>query len=124
MVVGHYLFRIAGGITFHPEEPVFTTHFGGINWAFETPLYVPGSYLMSQSNVGPCMWEGTKFHLFLFLATTLTALATAQVIQKIANKEQNKFGKFYWRFAIILAGWVFIPVPVEMTMAYQFTVLC
>jgi hypothetical protein len=52
--IGYWLFGLAGGITYHPEEPVFKTHLGSINWAFETPLYIPGSYLMAKSNVGPC----------------------------------------------------------------------
>ena len=62
--------------------------------------------------------------LLLIFATTLTAIATGQLIQKIINKEKNRFGKYYWRLIIIILGWVFIPVPVEMTMAYEWTVLC
>lgn len=123
--IGYWLFGLAGGITYHPEEPVFKTHLGSINWAFETPLYIPGSYLMAKHNVAPCTWTGGQWDILLLLiATTLTAIATGQLIQKIINKDKNKFGEFYWRLIIIILDWVFIPVPVKMTMAYEWTVLC
>jgi hypothetical protein len=123
LIAGHFLFRLAGGIRDYPDGR--WTELGGIDWAFETPLYIPGSYLMAKHNVGPCMWEGGQWDLLLILlATTLTAIATGQLIQKIVNKGKNKFGRFYWRLIVILLGWVFIPVPVEMTMTYEFTVLC
>jgi hypothetical protein len=121
--VGHWLFRLAGGIREYPNGR--WTELGGIDWAFETPLYVPGSYLMAKHNIGPCMWDGGQWDLLLIIAsTTLTAIATGQLIQKIINKDNNKFGKYYWRLIVVIFGWVFIPVPVEMTMAYEFTVLC
>lgn len=123
LVVGHWLFRLAGGIREYPDGR--WTELGGINWAFETPLYVPGSYLMAKSNIGPCMWNGGTWDLLLLItATTLTAIVTGQLIQKIINKESDKYGRYYWRLVVVLLGWVFIPVPVEMTMAYEFTVLC
>jgi hypothetical protein len=121
--VGHWLFGLAGGIREYPNGS--WTELGGIDWAFETPLYTPGSYLMAKSNIGPCMWDGSPWGLFLIIiATTLIAIFTGQLIQKIINKDNDKFGKFYWRLIIVLFGWIFIPVPVEMTMTYEFTVLC
>lgn len=121
--VGYWLFGIAGGIREYPNGR--WTELGGIDWAFETPFYVPGSYLMAKSNIGPCMWNGEPWSLLLLIAaTTLTAIVTGQLIQKVINKDINKFGKYYWRLIAVLLGWVFIPVPVEMTMAYEFTVLC
>ena len=123
--VGYWLFGLAGGITYHPEEPIFKTHLGGIEWAFETLMYAPGSYLLAKSNIGPCMWDGESLSLpLLIIATALTAIATAQAIQKTINKDKNKFGKFYWRLIVMILGWVFIPLPVEMTLTYEFTVLC
>ncbi len=121
--VGYWLFGLAGGIRNYPNGR--WTELGGINWAFETPLYVPGSYLMAKSNIGPCMWKGNFWDLALLLAaTTLTAIATGQLIQKIINKDKEKFGKYNWRLIVVLLGLFFIPVPVEMTMTYEFTVLC
>ncbi len=120
---GHWLFGLAGGIREYPNGR--WTELGGIDWAFETPLYVSGSYLMAKSNIGPCMWEGGQWGLLLIIAaTTLTAIVTGQLIQKAINKDSNKFGKYFWRLIVVLLGWVFIPVPVEMTMTYEFTVLC
>ena len=121
--LGHWLFGLAGGIKESPNGS--WTELGGIDWAFETPLYVPGSYLMAKSNIGPCMWDGGSLGLlFILAATTITAIVTGQLIQKTINKDENKFGKYCWRVILVLLGWVFIPVPVEMTMAYEFTVLC
>jgi hypothetical protein len=123
LIVGHFLFKLAGGIREYPNGR--WTELGGINWAFETPLYTPGSFLMAKSNIGPCMWDGSPWGLLLIvIATTLTAIFTGQLIQKIINKDNDKFGRYYWRLVIVLLGWVFIPVPVEMTMTYEFTVLC
>jgi len=123
LFVGHLLFKLAGGIREYPDGR--WTELGGISWAFETPLYVPGSYLMAKSNIGPCMWDGGPWDLFLILAaTTITAIFTGQLIFKTVNKDSDKFGKYYWRLFIVLLGWVFIPVPVEMTLTYEFTVLC
>lgn len=121
--VGHLLFGLAGGIREYPNGR--WTELGGIDWAFETPLYVPGSYIMAKSNIGPCMWDGGQWGLLLIIAATiLTAIVTGQLIQKIINKDRNKFGKYYWQLIFVLLGWIFIPVPVDMTMAYEFTVLC
>ena len=121
--IGHFLFKLAGGIRDYPDGR--WTELGGIDWAFETPLYVPGSYLMAKSNIGPCMWEGGGWGLLLILcASVITAIATGQLIQKIINKEKNRFGKMYWRLIVVVLGWLFVPVPVEMTMTYEFTVLC
>ncbi len=121
--LGHWLFRLAGGIREYPNGR--WTELGGINWAFETPFYVPGSYLMAKSNIGPCMWDGGAWGLILILfASVIIAFATGQLIRKIINKEENKFGEMYWRLVIVILGWIFIPVPVEMTMTYEFTVLC
>ena len=121
--VGYWLFGLAGGIRHYPNGR--WTELGGIDWAFETPLYVPGSYLMAKHNIAPCTWTGGQWDLLLIIfATTITAIATGQLIQKIINKDKDKFGKFYWRLIIIILGWVFIPVPVNMTMAYEWTVLC
>jgi len=39
LVVGHWLFGLAGGIREYPNGR--WTELGGIDWAFETPLYVP-----------------------------------------------------------------------------------
>lgn len=123
LFVGHLLFKLAGGIREYPDGR--WTELGGISWAFETPLYAPGSYLMAKSNIGPCMWDGSPWGLLLIIiATTLTAIVTGQLIFKAVNKDNDKFGKYYWRLFIVLLGWVFIPVPVEMTLTYEFTVLC
>jgi len=123
LIVGHWLFKLAGGIREYSDGR--WTELGGIDWAFETALYIPGSYLMAKHNIGRCMWEGGQWDLLLILiATTLTAIATGQLIQKIVNRDKNKFGRFYWRLIIVLLGWVFILVPVKMTMTYEFTVLC
>lgn len=121
--IGYWLFGLAGGVTYHPEEPVFKTYLGGISWAFETPLYAPGSYLQAIHNVAPCTWTG-QWELLNLAASILIAIATGQLLQKIINKDNDKFGKFYWRLIIFILGSIFIPVPVEMTMAYEFTVLC
>lgn len=123
LFVGNFLFRLAGGIREYPDGR--WTELGGISWAFETPLYAPGSYLMAKSNIGHCMWDGAPWGLLLILiATTLIAIFTGQLIYKAVNKDNDKFGKYYWRLLIVLLGWVFIPVPVEMTLIYEFTVLC
>ena len=63
--------------------------------------------------------------LFLMVcASVFVAFAAGQMIQKTINKEREKFGILYWRPIVVLLGVVFIPVPVEMTMTYSFTVLC
>ena len=121
--LGNWLFQLVGGIRVSPNGG--WTELGGIDWAFETPLYVPGSYLMAKSNIGPCMWKGGGWGLLLILfASLIIAIITGQLIQKIINKEENKLGRMYWRFIIFILGWLFIPVPIEMTMTYEFTVLC
>jgi hypothetical protein len=113
--VGNWLFGIAGGIREYPNRR--WTEFGGIDYAFETPLYVPGSYLMAANNVAPCAWKGGIWDLLLLVAATiLTAIATGQLIQRIVNKDRNKLGKYNWRLIVIFLGWIFIPVPVDMTM--------
>ncbi len=120
--IGYWLFKLAGGVRVNPDG---WTALGGIDWAFETPLYVPGSYIMAKSNIGPCMWEGGTWALPLIVCASLVvAVVTGQLLQKIVNREKNKFGKMYWRLIVILLGWLFIPVPVEMTLTYEFTVLC
>ena len=121
--IGHWLFGLAGGITRYPDGR--WTRLGGIDWAFEIPLFTPGSYFLTKSNIGPCMWDGSIWSLlFLGIASILIILATGQLIQKVVNKDSSKFGKFYWRLIVVILGWTFIPVPVEMTLTYNFTVLC
>jgi hypothetical protein len=121
--IGHWLFGIAGGIREYPSGK--WSELGGIDWAFETPLYMPGSYLLAKSNIGPCIWEGGYWGLLLLIvATTLTAILTGQLIQKAINRERNIVGKYYWRLIVVLLGWIFIPVPIELTLNYEFTVLC
>ncbi len=82
--VEHFLFRLPGGIKEYPDGS--WKELGGISWAFETPLYAPGSYLMAKSNIGPCMWDGSPWGLLLIIiATTLTAIFTGQLIFKAVN---------------------------------------
>lgn len=121
--VGYWLFELAGGVRESPNGG--WTRLGGIDWAFGIPLSIPSNYLSTITNIGPCTWESGGWSLILmFGAWLLTAIATGQLIQKMVNREPRKFGKFYWRLLVVILGWVFVPVPVEMTMAYGFTVLC
>lgn len=121
--VGHWLFKIAGGIKEYPDGR--WTQLGGIDWAFETPLYIPGSYTLSETNVATCAWEGGEWGLLLILIGSLiTTISTGQIIQHILDKSVNKFGKYNWRLVAAILGWTFIPVPVTMTLTYSFTVLC
>jgi hypothetical protein len=120
---GEYLFELAGGIKRYTDGR--WTEYGGIDWAWETPLYTPSCYWMAKNAIPGCVWTGGPWDLLSFLGVTvLIAIATAQVIQKVVNSESNIFGNYYWRLIVILLGWVFVPVPVEMALAYQFTVLC
>lgn len=123
VLIGHWLFELAGGIRHYPNGR--WTELGGIDWAFEIPLFAPGSYFLTKSNIGPCMWDGSIWGLLLLgLASILVIISTGQLIQKIVNKDNNKFGKLYWRLVVVILGWIFIPVPVGMTLTYNFTVLC
>lgn len=87
--IGHWLFGLAGGITSFPNGQ--WTRLGGINWAFEIPLFVPGSYFLTKSNIGPCMWDGSIWSfLFHGAASILIIIATGQLIQKVVNKDKIK----------------------------------
>ncbi len=120
--IGYLLFDLVGGVS---TNSAGWTKFGGISWAFETPIYIPGSYLWAQSNIGPCMWEPSIIKLFLpIFASLLFAITSAQFIQKLINKELNVLGRFYWRMIVMFLGLIFVPVPIEMSMVYEFTVLC
>ena len=120
--VGYWLFKLAGEI----KESQYGDwiKIGGIDWAFETPIYITGSYYLSKANVGICAWEGEGWGvLFILIGSLLTALATSQIIQKKLDNKSNKFGKFKWRLIVALLGWIFIPLPERMTLIYTFT-LC
>ena len=121
--VGYFLFDLAGGIR---KLPSGAQEMGGINWAFNTLFYVPGSYFMTQNNIGPCMWKSGWAYdvIFFVIGSFLTAYPTTLIIIGYLTKEKDKFGTFYWRLIVAVMGWIFIPVPVEMTLVYQFTVLC
>lgn len=120
--VGYALYDIIGGIQTSDSG---WTQLGGTDWAFGIPLFAPACQVLADTNVGPCSWEGGPWDvILLFGAWLLVAIASGQLIQKVVNKEPNKYGRFYWRLLVVILGWAFVPVPVEMTFVYGFTVLC
>lgn len=124
LFVGYWLFDLAGGI-----RPSFTpggwTALGGIDRAWGTPLYIPGCHILTESNIGGCIWRGGEWGLpLLLMASLITAIATAQFMQALINKSERKLGVWYWRGVVMFLGWAFIPMPVKWTFAYQITVLC
>ena len=95
-----------------------------IDWGWETPLYAPCFYWMSKNAVPACVLTHWPWDMLYFLGITfLITIATAQVIQKLVNMEPDILGKYYWRLIVMLLGWVFVPVPHEMTLFYQFTIM-
>lgn len=122
--IGYWLFGLAGGIRPSPT-PGGWTELGGIDWAWGTILYIPGCDILTRTNIGGCIWDGGEWGPpLLIIASIVSAIVLAQVIQAFANEDHRKFGRGYWRAFILFVGWVFVPLPVEWVSAYQITVLC
>lgn len=122
IMVGSWLFKLVGGV----QEGAHGdwTRLGG-SVAFEIPLFIPSSSLLSMSNIGPCAWDAGLLEFFVYIITNLiVSFVTVQVLQKVFNKSQKIWGKYHWRLVVLILGWVFVPVPIEMSLVYNYTVLC
>lgn len=98
--------------------------FGGYDWSFATPLYALGTYLIYDSHIIGCIWDGGWGLPLHIVASAFTAIVTAAIIQKYFNNENNIFGKYYWRLFLVIPCWIFIPVPLQMTLYFNFMILC
>ncbi|MGQ1929095.1 hypothetical protein [Ornithobacterium rhinotracheale] len=122
ILMGSWLLKIVGGVKEGAHDG--WAQVGG-TIAFEIPLFIPSSSLISMSNIGPCAWDIGLLEVSVYIFTSfLIAFVTLQTLQKLINKGKNIFGDYYWRLIFLILGWVFIPVPIEMSLVYNYTVLC
>ena len=123
--VAYWLFQKSGGV--HKEADGWT-RFGGIEYAWTTPLYMPGCMILHL---------GEKLHglrsaaqpygiigvLLLLCASVVSSWTMAYVIIAVVLRKKQLFGAYYYRLVLAVAGWVWVFVPVEWTWVYQWTVI-
>jgi hypothetical protein len=113
------LFRLSGGIV----EDGKLTHYGGIDWAWTSLAWLPGSLLIAASDSfwPPLVLPG---FLLLLLGSAIAAYSAATALERIVLAVRPRFGRWGWRLWLPVLLWcVWLPVPAAATLAYQYTVL-
>ena len=123
--VAYWLFQKSGGVS---KEVDGWTSYGGIEYAWTTPLYVPGCmvFYLGQRLHGlrsAAQPYGIIGMLSLLCASVVSAWALTFVMIAVTFRNRKLFGAFYYRILLALAGWAWILVPVEWTWVYQWTVV-
>ncbi len=101
------------------------SHFKAFQFHFESPLFVPGYYLINHAGDHPLSWPQSLLGIgWVLLIAFLIAFCTAVLIERSVNKLDNKFGSFRWRLWVVIGGWMFVPVPKALCMSYLFAYCC
>ncbi len=123
--VAYWLFKLSGGVH---ELPSGWKEIGGINYAWTTPLYVPGCLLFAlgqklhglRSAAQP---YGIFGFLLLILASFVSSWSLASVVFAAISRNKQLLGRRYYRLILAIAGWVWIYLPIKLTWVYQWTVV-
>jgi len=123
--VAGLLFAWCGGVQ---KQPNGWTQFGGVDYAWTTPLYLPGCLVVHvgqqlhglRSAAQP---YGQIGGLLLLIGSILSGWALASVVLTAYLRNRKYLGWGWYRLWLAVAGWIWIYVPVEWTFVYQWTVV-
>jgi len=119
--VAYYLFEKSGGV--HKEASRWT-RFGGIDYAWTTPLYIPGCMIFELGGKGQARQPyGAIGGCLLLGASVVSSWALAYVVLAAVLRKKHLLGAWYYRLMLAAAGWIWVFVPVQWTWAYQWTVV-
>jgi hypothetical protein len=124
--VGFRLYESSGGVR---KEENGWTRFGGAGHAWELPVFLPGTMLLhaGQKIYGlrkpPYGIFGSAGILAILVGSCATACIFAFTLEAIIARKRPFFGRYGWRWVVIAAGLLWIPVPEVLSLAYQYTIV-
>jgi len=124
-IVAYRLLDLSEGIH---KIPNGWTEYGRSDFAWTTPLYLPGSLVLRLAlhpqehySISPLPY-GFMGILMLLTASVASGWALASAILNI-KRDKAFFGLSWYRVIFVLAGWVWIYVPVEWSWVYHWTII-
>ena len=113
-VVGYALFESRGGV----QQSSGWTHYGGVDYAWTTPVHVPGCGLLAITADG-----GGLLGMLLILGGSLVAgWSLASVLAAAVMRRRALLGRYGYRTWLAVAGWGWVLVPVRLSWVYWLTV--
>ena len=122
---GYRLFELRGGVQ---KGPSGWNRFWGIDKAWTTPIYLPACVVFEM---------GDKFHgsrpapqpygfiggLLILAGSLVAGFAVASLILAAILRQRPILGSCLWRLWLVIVGWGWVLVPVELSWVYRWTVI-
>jgi len=123
--VAYWLFEVSGGVR---KLPSGWTEFGGIDYGWTTPLYIPGCLVFNlgqrlhglRSAAQP---YGVIGLVLLLCGSIVSSWSLASVLLAAVLRKKELMGARYYRLMLTIAGWAWIYLPINLTWVYQWTVI-
>jgi hypothetical protein len=120
-----YLFELRGGVQ---KLPNGWTSFGGIDWAWTCPIYLPACTVFEVGDrlhgPRPAPQPYGQIGMLLILVGSLVAgWIAASFVVAVSRRERPVLGKYLWRLWFLLIGWGWVLVPVEFSWVYRWTII-
>jgi len=130
--LGFRLFELRGGVQ---KMPNGWTRFGGIDWAWTSPVYLPGCVVFEvgdklyrrnhpryDSPYPPQLYGGIGMSLIL-AGSLVAGGAVASLILAALHRQRPVLGRWLWRVWLAVLCWGWVLVPVEVSWVYRWTVI-
>jgi hypothetical protein len=124
----HLLYAWAGGLYLYKQSGGVNTEgkwerFGGAPYAWTIPIQLPGTLILEAGSGGLGDGGLGPPGLFTLLAGSVaTSYAMASVLLALLRRKGLVLGRFGWKAALIVLGLIWIPVPEQFALVYQYTV--
>ncbi|MBT8342147.1 MAG: hypothetical protein KJP07_19245 [Desulfatitalea sp.] len=117
--------EISGGIT---KLSSGWTQFGGIDYAWTTPLYIPGCLVLNllkilQENALITKICSSVGLIIILGASLISSWSISYVFFSAALRDKKLLGKYNHRLLLAICGWIWVYVPIEWTWVYQWTIV-
>jgi hypothetical protein len=124
--VAGLLFAWCGGVQ---KLPNGWAQFGGVDYAWTTPLYLPGCLIfhVGQQLHGlhsAAQPYGLIGFLLLLVGSIISGWTLASVVLAAWFRNLGLLGRGRYRLWLAVAGWIWVYVPIGWTFVYQWTVVC
>jgi hypothetical protein len=133
LTVGHFiynhdislaLFAHSGGV--HTKGK--WTTYGGTDYAWTTPLYLPGCLVLHLGQKLHGVSEAAQPYgligvSLLFVASAISGWSLASVALAAMLRDRDLLGWRWYRVWLAVGGWIWVYVPVEWTWVYQWTIV-